>query len=480
MKITRFVLFLWSVAFFGFATFTLLKNGYLSDIVLRQISDHVIRSRVNAEQTLDTMPYAIPSLIYDAAAWAFGSIHEIVPILTAILASGGLVWLAANPAASRRSPLWTGLFTATLVLNPILLWTATATGGRALAVLIFAYMCCALLQIAERHDLGGYLKFGLASSLFILTDPTAIVLCVAMIPWIVLTAASDRTERHPVAYYLVTFAPIAMATLSVCYLNWAELGHFSPFITPLNAGNGQDFTWDAALHAAGVTDRLDIVPIFMIMTLLFFPVLILVRPLEACPARRAFVVALLTVVTIPIIVSLAAIPYHVLDYLPYLAGPLIIVALRTSTRHRTAVLGIQIASIPLGWTLLAVPGSSLPEGWAQAMTGKGIAGHSDDKAIAAWIVNNKKYIALDPITDYRVVALVGRSDDFVMPVDFVSQTTAVQPDARAILTTRPNSAQGETDRINGQAPMMWSAGMPGYKLAFERGIYRVWVRSAHS
>ncbi|WP_157684791.1 glycosyltransferase family 39 protein [Komagataeibacter europaeus] len=478
----RLVLFLWAVALFSAVAFMLLHNQYLSDIILREVSDHIVRSGgdTRADLILGNLPYDLPTAIYDLTARIFGRMHEVVPIITAIISTAGLIWLAATPADERPEQrpglLWTGLFVAAIALNPIVLWVATATGGHALAVLIFAYLCSTLTQIAERQDPGAYLKFGLAAMLFIMTDPTAIIMCIAMIPWIILTKPRNETVQQPFAYYLVTFTPVAMTALSVCYLNWAGIDRVSPFITSLNADHGQDFIWDHALNATGLAERLDIVPIFMIAAVAFFPVLVLSRPFDTAPDKRAFAVVLLTIFTAPAIAALGGTPYHVLDYLPYLTGPLVMIARQTAPNHRMTTLGIQIASVALGWMLLSVPGEALSNGWMQAVTGTKIAGHADEEAIAKWIAKRHDTIIVDPTTDYRVIALTGRSDNLVMPVNVTNQTTDLRSISHDVLTMNPDTDQGEIDRLNALKPTIWAFGMPGYKLAFERGIYRIWTQ----
>jgi hypothetical protein len=485
MKAARLVLFFWSVVLFGAVAFMLLHDGYLSDLVLREVSDHIVRSGgdAHADLILGSIPYDLPTVIYDVVAWAFGQQHEIVPVLMAVVSTAGLIWLAATPAetmSARRPPLlWTALFAAAIALNPIVLWVATASGGHALGVLIFAWLCSNLTQVAERQDPGSYLKFGLAAALFIMTDPTAIIMCIAMIPWIILTKPRLQTVQQPVAYYLVTYTPIAMTALSVCYLNWAGISRFSPFITPLDAGHGQDLPWDRVLSATGLADRLDIVPVFRIAGVAFFPVLVLTRPFGTVAEKRAFAVVLLTIFTAPVIAALGGVPYHVLDYLPYLTGPLVMIARQTAPAHRMTTLGVQIASVAFGWMLLSIPGAALPNGWMQAVTGTKITGHADEEAIAKWITQHPDAITVDPTTDYRIIALTGRDDNLVMPNGIADHATDIRFVSHEVLTMRPDTDQGEIDRLNALKPTIWALGMPGYKLAYERGPYRIWTQATH-
>ena len=477
MNPTRLIVFIGAVAFFSCVSFTLLHNNYLSDLVLHQISDHIIQSGKDPHATrlMGTIFYNIPSLLYTITAPVLGMAHPIIPSLTAIVASAGLVWLAAGQQGASR--LWTALFAATIALNPIVLWVATATGGYALSVLVYACMCIALTRIAEHQDPGDYLKLGLASALFIFISPTSIVLCVAMIPWILMLTPRTQSPQTLLAYYLVVFTPIAMASLSVSYLNWSKIGHFSPFIAPLNIVDTQDFFWNAPLNAHNFSARLESVPLFMIAAVAFFPVLVLAQPFDSTAQKRAFAAALLSVLTTPLVAALSGIPYHMLDYLPYLAGPLAMIARQTVPSRRRATLYMQAASVMFAWMLLSIPGAALPNGWLQAVTGTKIAGYADEKAIAQWIAQHQQTISVDPVTDYRIIALANQPDKMVLPANNKHLTTDLASLSQALLTRPPGTRLGEIDHLNALEPTLWQSGLSGFELAFEHGPYKIWTQA---
>lgn len=479
MNPARLIVFLGAVAFFSGISFILLKNNYLSDLVLHQISDHIIQSGadLHATRLMGTIFYNIPSVLYTIAAPLFGAMHPIIPSLTAIVASAVLVWLATGQQGASR--LWTALFAATIALNPIILWVATATGGYALSVLVYACMCLALTRIAEHQDPGDYLKLGLASALFIFISPTSIVLCVAMIPWILMLTPRTQSPQKLLAYYLVTFTPIAMSSLSVSYLNWSKIGQFSPLIAPLNTVDVQDFFWNSSLNARDFSERLESVPLFMIAAVAFFPVLVLAQPFNNPAQKRAFAAALLSVLTTPVVAALSGIPYHILDYLPYLAGPLVMVARQTAPSRRRVSLYIQLASVTFAWMVLSIPGAALPNGWLQAVTGTKIAGYADEKAIAQWIVQHPKTITVDPVTDYRIIALANQRNKMVLPANNQHQTTDLASLSQALLARPPNTRLGEMNRLNALNPALWRSGLSGFELAFERGPYKIWTQADH-
>lgn len=478
MILTRFCITSWVAVIFGLAAYTLFGHGYVSDLTLRQIADHMVRGLPNGSHFTASLPYDIPDVIYEGVAPLLGELHGIVPTALSLVAGSLLVGLVAAPRAGRPSPVWTGLVALTIALNPIVLWSATAMGGKAVAVLVFGLVCSAVTRVAEKPDIGGFLLLALGSAIFLFTDPTAVVVMLGLIPWIGLTRTTGDASERPVAYLLVVGTPVVMSLLALGYLHWTGLGTFSPFLAPLNAGTGQDFSWDGPLRSTAMADRLERVPYFALAGLAFFPTVFLLTPSLDKPVRRASAVMLLTVLSAPAICAAAMLPFHALDYLPYLLAPLVVLARYTPRRRRLTVLAAQVASLGLGWSLLAVPGSSLTNGWAQALTGRHVLSDAAERDAAAWIVRSSQPIAVDPVTDYRVIALAGTARMLVMPADVVDRRPDLHRDAASVLTVRPHTEPGDVDEINAAMPDIWFTGRPGDRLAFSRGIYRIWSRGA--
>ncbi|CAP57470.1 hypothetical protein [Gluconacetobacter diazotrophicus] len=474
------VLFLLVAFWFGAAAFTLLQEGYVSDSVLREISTYLVFStHATAARDLGFLPISLPVLGYGALAPLLGPLHPVLPYVLGVVGTALLV-LAAVPSIQRQiGRAGTLLMVVCVALNPIVLWFATAGGGKSIALFLFYGMCVFLCRIHDRHDLNAYVKFAFCGVGFLLADPTATPVCLAMLPWIPFAARPAFVVTQPLAFYLITCTPVAMTLCALVYLNWSVFGYVAPFVTPLNGGPGQDFPWNRVLPTAGLSYRMAELLRFLLYAVVFFPSVVMFSGLARASRDMPYLAIVLSLVTAPFLVLVCGLPYHPLDYLPYLAAPLLVLAQRVTPSRRIALLGVQILSVGVGWGALALPGWSSGHGWTEALGGTPVALYRDEMKVGQWITQRDRTTLLDPLAHYRVIAFCGHVGKLVFPPGDAGAIQGRLPAADHLLVTPPDSSDAQdaqVDRISQSHPDLWADGLPHYSLALEQGAYRIWER----
>lgn len=471
------ILFLFVFIWLGAATFILIQNGYVNDTLLKEIGTYLIFStHDSAIQMTGFLPINLPMLGYRIIGPFFGSFHAIIPYTMGIISIALFIWLTGSALIRHLGVAGTLLFTVCLCLNPIILWAATANGGKILSLLPFYGMCVFLCRIHDRHDLDSYMKFGLSTVLFLLSDSSSIFISIALLPWLCLAGQRSLIIKNPLTYYLATLTPIIMTIGALIYLNWTALGRFSPFIVPISHNAGHDFSWNSTLLQASFSYRIKQTVLFFFYMTLFFPALIVFLILSGRKLYLPWLAILLTLGLSPLIVMICNLPYHPLDYLPYSIAPLLILAQRIPSEKRLLLLATQMFSVALGWIILAQPGWVSEGGWTDALLGKKLDLYHDEIQIGKWIAQQKQTVLLDPLAQYRVVAFSGDTRRLVFPQNGDGMIVKWLPPSDYLLVSMSDTKEGPADRIRHTHPTVWALGLPHNHLAHEEGAYRIWDR----
>ncbi|HBK46495.1 MAG TPA: hypothetical protein DDZ67_08695, partial [Xanthomonadaceae bacterium] len=139
--------------------------------------------------------------------------------LAAVFANAVFLSLLWRDVARFAGRAWACGLTLLVALNPLLLATIVAGGAQAAGLLAFYMLCRALRRLYGAVEAFTYLRIGSALCLLMCIDLQALMLALAIAPWLALVMPAAVRRKAPGAFYLVCYLPFAFLLGCWAYLN---------------------------------------------------------------------------------------------------------------------------------------------------------------------------------------------------------------------------------------------------------------------
>lgn len=460
-----------------------MRHGYLSADALQQYADALILDGANGSRS------TFMALLYPHATRFLGLLlgglpglsAEMSPYLVGILATAATLTLAWRDIARSHGRLWALILILPFAAHPFLLWTASSAGSLALALLVFYAICRTLRRLEGDPDTATYFGIGGWLCLLLMIDARAVFICAGLLPWLAWTAPERAMRHSPTAFYLVCYVPAVMALAAWAYINWLYLGDGLAFLSdpPSAFRCGATFTDDfPRLHGY---DGNFLAPLLWtaLAGMAAFPSLLLL-PYASEGVRKAVLCALLTIISAAGLATMAPAASQVLGFLPLLAAPTLLGLAAICTRQRLLVLGLLLLSLPASWAAMQYQQTEDVRNWLAALGGGSNAQpYRDEIEVGEWLADT----TLPTLIGQRFIPaiLAGRkSAEGLLLASSATYGQAVSGtgiSSPQIVVADPASSAGEQDEIACRFPSLWKSGLPGYRLVFERGVFRVWRKA---
>lgn len=455
--------------------FTMIQNGYLSDTVLKQISDASIFAHSHDPETTGSIPLSIPDLIVRICAPFMGPLSGLIPTLIALVSIAGTAVLCIRTKQQGHESLltvpWMGLLSATILFNPVMLWVATTAGNHALGIFIFSWLGLIMSRLCREHSISDYLKFGLLSVFLEFCDPMATVLGISMIPWIGFARPRGET-KNPTALMLILLLPMTFGAISIGYLNLTMLGRISPLVGGFSHDDRTSFP---SIH--GLTENIDHPGAAFIATVLglamFFPTLALCFNEIKNEDRRPLAIIIMTLITAPVICLASNMNFTMTSLLGYWIAPLIILIRNTETRQYSRLVRYQGASLAMSWMVVFSASLTTENTWMDALTHSQNGRPPAARQTARWIEAHGLPTEMDPQSSYRVIGWLNNAKLIRIP-ETVAGGDSKYENQRSAILTMPDTENSAADHLNADNPSVWITGRRNDRLEYHNGPYRIW------
>lgn len=472
-----------ALAALGALAWRLRALGYASQDAL-SLQSKLIVLRDIAGLHVEYMGFqAPPGWLYLGAALASlpGVGVQQAPYLVDLVAVSALLALAWRDIARQQGSGWAFLATALLLANPLTWWAATAGANQGLGLLAVFMLVRGLAALRPALEVYSYLRVAGWLCVLWFVDHRALILAVALLPWLGLLAPPGLFRRAAVPFYLICYLPLVFAFISWMYVNWLFLGNPLVFLqdvwSDFRGGYAQMDTlpWLQQYGGQWLSPLLVLVPTMLAV----FPVLGMAFGRGDRDFRRTVFVCVATVLTAAVLATVLHFSTQPADLLVLLL-PVSAMVLGTigPERRRLAVL-LLLAGAVLGTRVLSWKASEPFQHWASAVSGNPSALDEDAAALGHWLASHPGPTMLDDRAAYGVVAALGSADQLILPLAGTFKQALADParlPAQVVLVD-PSTPAGRRDTLSRRFPHAWSDGWPGYQLAFAHGTYRVWQRT---
>lgn len=456
--------------------FTLIRNGYLSDTVLKQISDASVFAHTHDPEITDSILLSIPDLIIRIFAPFMGPLSGLIPTLIALVSIAGTTVLCVKKKnKEQKSALtipWMGLLATTILFNPVMLWVASTSGSHALGIFIFSWLGLILSKLYREQSMSDYLKFGLLSVFLEFCDPMATVLGISMIPWIVFARPPGET-KNPTALMLILMLPMTFAAISIGYLNLTILGQISPLIDSFSHGNETSFP---SIH--GLTETINQPRTAFIATVLglaiFFPTIILCFNQVEDKNRRPLAIIIMTLITAPIICLASRIDFKMTSLLGYWIAPLIVLIRNSSVRQYSKLMLYQSASLAISWMIVFSVSITNENIWLNALIHAQGIKPSAARQTARWIEAHMIPTEIDPQTDYQVIGWLNNAK-LIRIYKTATGKDSKYEQKRSKIPALPNIKTSAVYHLNTNNSSIWNERRKNDRLEYQNGPYEIWA-----
>lgn len=421
-----------------------------------------------------------PGLLYLGALLAFLPWVGIpqAPYLVDLLAVSGVLALAWSDIARRQGIGWACLATALLLANPLTWWGATAGANQGLGLLVFFMLVRALVLLRPALEVFCYLRVAGWLCVLWFVDQRALLLALALLPWLPLLAPREVFRQAPVSFYLICYLPLLFAFGSWMYLNWVFLGNPWAFLQEAWFSFRGDFAqlntppgWPA-FGGAWLRPMVLWVPGAVVL----FPILGMVMGCADRDVRRTVWVCVATVLTAAMVATVLRISIQPVDMWVLLLPVSVLVLANIGRSQRKWAVMLMLAGGLCGTQLLQWHASEPLQDWMLAVQGMPPRTDQDALLLGRWLAEHPRPTMLDDRTSYAAIAARGSAEQLVLPSSLRFKRALREPAAlpEQLVVVDPASPAGQRDTLGRQFPALWSHGWPGYELAFAQGRYRLW------
>lgn len=391
-------------------------------------------------------------------------------LLTALLAGAlGAAWMASLLRA-RYKPLRAVMFVGLLVLNPLFL-RAVAGGPEFMLVLWGTWLLAAnAFTLRATGGVNALILFSAALVILMFSMLLGAVFALAAMPFLLLAVPADIKGRSHVSAYMVLLFPIGFSLISFAFVNWLLLHDALAFVPRrlYEVNLRSDGIWPKAAMAAA-------------LGVISMPIL---TGLIARTRTRRLIhaPALGLAATLPLAGALAIL-LGATESITAPLSPAIALSAAVAARwplevgrsRRVAVL--LFAGVVGGCFSLfldssnalfrdALLGSTRPE----RQNGAGQLGH---------FLAGRSGVLFDAVTYPAVVAARGSAEGLITSADDVFSLSLlrkrIEPAAVSVAVAAPDPSRN-ADAISRIFPDFYDAGVPGFRLVYDRDGWRVWSR----
>ncbi|MGH8441713.1 MAG: hypothetical protein ACRETF_02295 [Nevskiaceae bacterium] len=367
--------------------------------------------------------------------------------------------------------------------NPVFLWGATNGGGEMLGITLYYVLGLSMIVLRYSHSLHSHILLGVVLLLFFITDARSVYLSLTLLPLLPLVVQRHIMAINPVAPVFVLYCPLVFMIGIWLALNWIYTGDSLAFLKDpaspfLGARISSDYLpWRAAFgnHFWAAT------AISGLLLLICYPVLLMV---QMQPMRRTRVWAAgVALAGMPVFASglatWAEFTQSPADILVLVMGG--VMALQTTglmLRERpVAVLALMAAGMIGSLALFQTyPGVGMA-GWFDAFAGRTVEyPRQGDLELGLWL-RNQDGVMIDESTAYAAIAARGGAEGLVLTFSdrFKEGVNSGRPVTHWIAVPSPQRDPRQVDLINRYYPKLYTLGMTGYTLIYDRAGWRVYA-----
>ncbi|WP_236075329.1 hypothetical protein [Mariprofundus sp. EBB-1] len=475
-------------------TIWVLSNGFFLESAMQSWS--IVISALGSEDVLlENLTMLTPHLpLYLLIPFYFipGLDTGAAPYLVSILATSLLLWMWARDLKDVDiTQTRLAIVALLIVLHPAFLWAATSGGHISLTMITFYLLYRSAQHIITVHDIHSYISMAVVFVVFFFIDGTAVYIFVALIPLIVLIAPIRAIMISPMSLYLIIGTPFAFAVGTWAYMNWIFEGSFSFFITNADSdflGGMLSIAQYPWLQDYGG----EFFQPFLVATgylLIAYPVsiyLLLDTIDDNHRFRATFVLMLHPLIAIGIATSQHYLT-HPFEILTLVSAGLMaeLTYVKMQTRREFILLVIfMMVSIVGGWWLFIETANPQMTRWYKAIQGENtsVAIVEDaDYQLGKWLNTHRMPTIIYERTAYRAIVARGDAEGLLLSYShgFKSAMRQRIPDVEQIVVSDPDTLAGKRDRVNIRHPHLYSHGMSGYKLVYDKLGWRVY-RKIHA
>lgn len=484
---------LFAALLLGFAALALwlLAHGYVSEFSLHRWSK-VVSIADSGEFRLENIGLFYPHApIYLLALFHGlpGAANAHAPHFAAVLAGAGLFMFWNQHMRRKGYTLRQRLgFIALLGTHPFVLWAVTSGLHNALTLLGFYLFCYGCYLVVSQHDVRALVFVAFMLAAFFFTDERTLFLFLALLPLVPFLASPRMVEESLPSVYAVMAFPLLVAFAAWLYMNWIFHGDPWSFLeTP-------DASFRGAWNEVGVSPWLLayggewLRPILVATGLVLAAFPMAAYLLWHFMHKRRQVVAGLVLCIHPIIATgLATAGFFladVLDMVFMLAAvsmALLLIMPRVQGRRIARLMLLLAVGNLLGWVVMAREESPDVKSWRDSLLARApVDPHAADRRLGEWLHGNDGETMLDDRLAYRAIVARGHGRSLVLPFSprFKNAVKAREPGIAQLVVRNPQTPNAGLDRVGQRYPGLYRQGMPGYLLAYDDGIWRVYRRGA--
>lgn len=410
------------------------------------------------------------------------------PYLLSVLIGAGLLALWNQHLAQKGYGLGLRLLLIALVaVHPFFLWSMTTGSQNALSLVMFYLLYLAISRLIHEQDTRSFIALAVVLAVYFFVDERTSYLFIGLLPLIPLIVPRRMLAESITSVYVIIAAPLLIVMLSWAYLSWIFQDDAWVFLSsPASAFRGAfaDAPYVPWLRLYGGTYLASLAAI-LVTAALAFPVLLW---LLYHSARHALLLrATIVLFAHPIIAAtLASANYflaHPADMLflfgaGYMAGTVLIP--RESPKARAIMLVLLVAGCIGGWaTFLMTPTADMDR-WQQALrTRLPDSAYDADRELARWLDWSSAPTLIDDRLGYRAVAFRSDTSGLILPFSKEFKLALMQRPLTVpqVAVPDPRPGLGGQDLINQRFPELYQKGLPGYRLVYDHGHWRVYRRN---
>ncbi|WP_343528349.1 hypothetical protein [Sphingomonas sp.] len=394
-----------------------------------------------------------------------------VALIDALL-FGGLAARYGRSLTNRGTPTKTVLVLILLLaLHPLSI-AAVAQGPQ---TLLLVWGCWVLgrgmMDTRTITGINDTIALTLALPMLAMTGAQGAVIAVGTIPFLILGVPRDLAERHYVGTYVVLLFPLLFSVLCLFALS-AILLHTPLAVVIWDAYHvvhtDASQSWVIAALAPVVTAGVAVIAVRVSMT-----------PAVPHALRESAVATLAGLMLASILVGASGIVGNPGEILIPTLGFVAAVSTRWPAAKMRQAGGWILAGALVAALVLLGTGAELDSPIARIMAGRSGA-MSADRALGRYLAGRQD-VMIDALAHPAVVAARGSADGLLTsraPAFGVSVIAhRVFAPAVAVREHRPGESD---DAISRSLPHLFEQGLPGYRLAFDQGGWRVWARTERS
>lgn len=372
-----------------------------------------------------------------------------------------------------------------MVVNPAVLWSSTAGGGEALALLMFYLLYRSCLRMIYDRDIRSFIALGLVLAAFFYVNVISIYLFFALLPLLILIVPIQQLRESPLSAYIIIGMPLMIAVGSWIYFNWIFLGEPLAFLNTYNSAfigaksYAENLPWLRDFGGELFTPMM----IGLAYVAIGYPVVLFLMWLSYKEGRQ---MKITMVLMLHPVVSIG-----IATYTFFLASPLQITTLITaSVMAEIGQLGCQKKGcvIPLiallmignsaGWYMFMRDEYSHAKPWTAALVDTQARQHVGEEKLGHWLAQNRVPTLLDMRSGFRVIASRGDAKNLILPFTHAYHLAmrSDQPSVEQIAVPSPDGVTGRHDEINLRYPQLYESGMAGYERIYDENGWRVYRR----